>query len=356
MGSHTEAAASAAQAPSPRLRPIVFSTDATEPQGRFETWRGQFLDVNEIIVPKACEPSFSASSEQWRLGPILFGVNRTPDRRLLRSAAHCARDDIDHWVLRVCRTGRAVVVGRDSATVAGPGQLIVGNLADGYDYVWGAGEWVAAILPRDAFPTVSAALSGIGAGPLGGAGPGMLADYLISLGGRLSQCTAEDLPVLTDTTRAMILSCLGAETGRRLAAPADVAVMQRLRIERLIRRNIASARLDAGRICTLAGISRSALYRLFEPDGGVAAYVQRLRLDLVSNDLADPSLAAEPISRLAERRGFHCIPSFNRIFRRVYGCTPGEARHGSASVTVPGAERARSAGGTAPRSLIELMR
>ena len=356
MSSPAEPALPLGPGPSPHLAPVVFSTDAIEPQGRFETWRGQFIDVNEIIVPKAFEASFSASSEQWRLGPILFGVNRTPDRRLLRSAAHCARDDIDHWVLRVCRTGRTVVVGRDRTTVAGPGQLIVGNLADGYDYVWSAGEWVAAILPRDAFPMVSAALSGIGAGPVDGAGPGILADYLLSLGSRLSQCTAEDLPVLTDATRAMILSCLGAEAGRRLAAPADVAVMQRLRIERLIRRNIASARLDAGRICALAGISRSALYRLFEPDGGVAAYVQRLRLDLVSHDLADPSLAAEPIARLAERRGFHCIPSFNRIFRRVFGCTPGEARHRSVTGASPTALRARSAAGAAPRSLIDLMR
>jgi AraC-like DNA-binding protein len=97
-------------------------------------------------------------------------------------------------------------------------------------------------------------------------------------------------------------------------------------VSRIIRENIGSARLDARRICALTGLSRSALYRLFEGESGVAAHVRAIRLGLVMDDLLDPALRDEPISAIAERRGFHCAASFNRTFRRAFGRTPSEAR------------------------------
>jgi AraC-like DNA-binding protein len=102
----------------------------------------------------------------------------------------------------------------------------------------------------------------------------------------------------------------------------------RRRIERIIRDEHSSARLDARRICALSGVSRSTLYRIFEDTGGVAAYVRTLRLRLVHDDLVDSDLAHVPINSIAARHGLHCAASFNRIFRRAFGKSPGEVRAG----------------------------
>jgi AraC-like DNA-binding protein len=65
---------------------------------------------------------------------------------------------------------------------------------------------------------------------------------------------------------------------------------------------------------------------MFESRGGVARHLLRLRLGLVHRDLANPFFASRPIGKLAEARGLHNITSFNRAFRREFGCTPGDAR------------------------------
>jgi AraC-like DNA-binding protein len=93
-----------------------------------------------------------------------------------------------------------------------------------------------------------------------------------------------------------------------------------------MRDNIASVRLGPERLCALAGHSRSTLYRLFEPQGGVAHAIQEMRLSLVHADLLDAEHARTPIFQLAERRGFACPAAFGRAFRRRFGYTAGEAR------------------------------
>jgi AraC-like DNA-binding protein len=99
-----------------------------------------------------------------------------------------------------------------------------------------------------------------------------------------------------------------------------------LRAERVIRANLASARLDSRRIAALAGISRTTLYRLFEDVGGVAAHVRRLRLDAVHAALTDAEQARRPIAAIAAEAGFHCVASFNRSFKARFGAAPGEVR------------------------------
>ncbi len=337
-----------AEGSAPRLAPVVYSTDGIEPAGRFETWRDRFRDVNDIAVAREAVADFTAQSALWRLGPLLLSDNRTPARRMVRTAAHCAHDDLDHWMLRVCRTGRIAI--RDGGT-AGPGELVLGSLADGYDYAWSGGAWVGVILPRDAWPALSARLERLPQGRIAGAGAGMLAAHLLGLADGLAHRPAQDAAPLADGVRTMISAALLRGDGAEDAPGASAAPMRRRQAERAIRAHLGAARLDARLICAETGMSRSALYRLFEADGGVAAHIQRLRLALVRRDLADPALAREPIWRIAERRGLFCVPSFNRAFRRTFDQTPGELRR-----CAQAASRAHGGGGAALGTLSSLIR
>ena len=101
--------------------------------------------------------------------------------------------------------------------------------------------------------------------------------------------------------------------------------LQLARIKRLIRSNLASATLGPARLCALGGLSRSALYRLFEPLGGVARCIQRERLLAAYRALTDPS-DRRSIARLAEEVGFFEPSSFSRAFRGEFGTAPRELR------------------------------
>jgi AraC-like DNA-binding protein len=313
---------------------VHLSLGAIEPRGRFEVWRESFHPFNDIILPPGAEPTFSASADHWRLGPVLFGITRAPARVMIRSAALAARSDLDHWFVRVLRTGRMRSTYAGSALDLEPGQLFVGTFAETYTQQWTDGEWVAAILSRDQLAAWGLDLSRLGSPKPTGAGAALMADFMLSLARRLPETPASMANALGEAFRGMLAACLVHDAAPAQLAPEDDERRRRAMVDHVIRREIASARLNVEHIARLSGISRSNLYRLFECEGGVAAHVQRLRLENARAALADPANRKMPVARVAERSGFHCAASFSRAFRRAYGVTPGEVRAGSGTVTV----------------------
>ena len=101
--------------------------------------------------------------------------------------------------------------------------------------------------------------------------------------------------------------------------------MLRSRVLALIRSQLGSVRLDPARLCQMAGMSRSQLYRLFEPDGGVARTIQRERLRAIRRILADPT-DRRSLARIAEDLGMPDPSGFSRAFRQEFGMTPTEFR------------------------------
>jgi AraC-like DNA-binding protein len=88
-----------------------------------------------------------------------------------------------------------------------------------------------------------------------------------------------------------------------------------------------SATPDA--ICKALGLSRSTLYATCGPFGGVAALIQRRRLERIRAILSDP-LDPRRISEIAYQHGFVSRAHFSRAFRTAFGYSPSEAREGAA--------------------------
>jgi AraC-like DNA-binding protein len=311
-----------------RLQSTVVSTADVQPEDRFDFWREAFKGVNEIEAPRNAWSSFEGRSEHWRIGPFLLGLTSTPRRRLVRDRSQIQRDELDHWAIRLSRSSQMAFQTRGRSFVCGPGMAAITSLAEGYVEDSAGGEWIGLIFPRDAYPHLTARLESLGPDVLLHTATGaLLGDFLLSLCLSVRNAPAKQVPALAEMVHAVLLGCLPPIDG----LPAQVNdITARARIERIICRNIGSARLDVARLCALAGISRSALYRMFEDTGGIAAHIRQLRLRLVADDLANPALAGVPIAELAEKRGFYCAASFSRSFREAYGQSPSEAREAAA--------------------------
>ena len=91
---------------------------------------------------------------------------------------------------------------------------------------------------------------------------------------------------------------------------------------------LGSPELGPDSLCQAFRLSRTQLYRLFEPLGGVAAYIQARRLVRAHADLADPGKAPGKIYEIAYRWGLVSEAHFSRAFRRAFGLTPGDVRSG----------------------------
>lgn len=112
----------------------------------------------------------------------------------------------------------------------------------------------------------------------------------------------------------------GGQATREAAAGAALA---RARAE--IEARLGSATLTVAALCRTLGMSRSALYRLFEDEGGVHAYITRRRLERVAGTLSD-SIEGERIADIAERWGFCDAAYLGRLFRERFGMTPSDYR------------------------------
>jgi AraC-like DNA-binding protein len=76
-------------------------------------------------------------------------------------------------------------------------------------------------------------------------------------------------------------------------------------------------------------LSRASVYRLFEHEGGLAAYIRNRRLRMAADELVRfPHMEVQDI---AAGLGFNGASSFTRAFRRVFDIAPRDL-HGYASL------------------------
>ena len=186
-------------------------------------------------------------------------------------------------------------------------------------------NWLCLFLPREAFPQLGPMIDAACHRPLDGGMGTLLGAYLHALGEGLPAMAEAELPMLVSATRAMVAACLAPSGQTREVAEAQ---LERTRMEaarRAIRRNLRSPTLTPQRLCRMVGMSRSQLYRLFEPHGGVAGYIQSERLREAHRALSDPG-NGRGIREVAEDLGFFDHSTFSRAFRREFGRTPSEAR------------------------------
>lgn len=309
---------------------LTVSTEGVEQGDRIDFWRSLYRDFAEVEVDPEQRDGFAARSETWRLGPFSVTQATTTGMNFRRRTSHCAAGDGDLWVFRLSHGPVWTSVGGDQVERVGPGRLWMTRTTRASLTVVPAGVYTIVTLPADACPELTAGLSRLPTGVQKAAGAGLLADLFGVLPGRLRETPASALGPLSDVLRGVVACSLLGDLKMADIQTAVEGPLLRDRVIRVIHENIGSARLDVDRLCQLSGVSRSVLYRMFVRDGGVASYVREARLRLVLGDLQNPSLAAVPIARIAERRGLHNAPSFSRAFRRAFGCSPSEARTAAA--------------------------
>ncbi|WP_019998393.1 helix-turn-helix domain-containing protein [Aureimonas ureilytica] len=91
-------------------------------------------------------------------------------------------------------------------------------------------------------------------------------------------------------------------------------------------RRVEDADLSPAKLASLLGLSRSALYRLAAPDGGVERLIQDARLRHAAGLLAGGPEAAPSVGEIARASGFSSPAFFSRAFKRRFGLSPAAYR------------------------------
>ena len=317
----------------PALEPLSFSTRELAPGDQFAAWQAHMAPLVEVKLPddKSPDDGFPADHTAWNLGGMLIAQQHAPAHGYIRSAAKLRSSSIDHWYIALPRTGRSWTEVDRRVAEGEPGKLEIRSLGYPFRGRTTDSESLFLYLPRDLFSDVAATLDAKNNSILFGNFASLLVDYVNSIEARLRSLTAEDLPRIVHATRSMIIACLAPPAEHAAAAEqlAGVALMERAR--RYVQNNLDTPHLTPDSMCRALGVSRSRLYQLFEPSGGVLHYIQSRRLLAAHIALSDPA-DSRRIVEIAEAFGFSSAANFSRAFSKEFGYSP---REGRSTVVLP---------------------
>ncbi|MCA3362206.1 MAG: helix-turn-helix domain-containing protein [Roseomonas sp.] len=305
------------------LRCLYETNRHLPPHQQFDAWREANASFLLHHSPPSRPDSYEAEATTWSFGRLALTKAETPGGAYSRTAECLRRDGLDHWCFSMAIQGSRVHRTRDKISLMRPGEIMLDSLAQPFEVARTRSAWLFLYMPRDLLPETSG-LAG-GRRMLNTPEGRLLGEHLRLLSAELPRMSAAEAERMAEATQAMIALAVAPGTRADEVASGPVAAAQIMRLRALIRANLGSATFGPARLCRLAGISRSQLYRLFEIYGGVALCIQRERLAAAHRALSNPT-DLRSISEIAEAVGLFDPSSFSRMFRRSYGISPRELR------------------------------
>jgi AraC-like DNA-binding protein len=313
--------------PPPQVLPCFeFLTDGKNREQQFEGWRNSFGSMLELADTDDTTADFHGSQKLWDLGSLVLANITTDSLGFSSLPGHVRRDPVDHWTMTLVKSGRIQTETSRGAFGSGPGEVHIHSLGRVFEgTVPQSSDMLMLFVPRD-FSVETAVTLGQSEFSTLSTGMGRLfSDYLIDVADRLPSLAPADLPGLAAATRAMILACVSPSRDHLEAAAGPIATVLLERARQLVQSRLLDPKLESEMVRRELGISRTRLYNLFEPFGGVMHYIQHRRLLSAYAALVDPN-DRRLIFQIAEERGFSDGAEFSRAFKRAFGDSPSDVR------------------------------
>lgn len=312
-----------------------FSVEAEPPQRQLLAWRERVGHVIDVVPSRGdIGKPFHAAIDRYNIGDIVFTDCRSDAMLLERSLARISTDNVRNYALHVFLEGdvegvRVRSSARHSDDTPPPAKILALDL----------GQPVRMRRSDCRVLTFFA--------------PGALVEEIFpdpeAIHGRTMQCDnpvtrlaitharalARDIgamsaPVARSAMRAgaqLLVAGFGKQA--RLSGNARAAARAAMfgQVRRYVQANLHRADLSPEQVLTALQMPRATLYRLFQHEGGLGAYIRHLRLRHAAEELVRyPHLM---VTDVAYGVGFKSPSDFTRAFRRAHGMSPQEFRFSS---------------------------
>ncbi|WP_167858498.1 helix-turn-helix domain-containing protein [Methylobacterium nonmethylotrophicum] len=302
---------------------ITLSPDPAGDEAAFEAYRRLYsggADVDRRPGPLRTEVV------AHRLPRLLLFDRRLAGVSHVRSPRRVARDGFDHVTIHLVLSGSMMLEVPGTVRRVEAGGLALFDLTRPQRTWTDGAHIVTAAVARDRLgPSVLDGLDLHGR-VLGPAEAGLAIDLVRSLAAHAATLTPDLAAAATDSLGLVLGATLASLRDRAAPMPPAVAAgRDRARAVAFIAQHLADRDLTAAAIASGAGLSRSVLYRLFEPAGGVARFVQSQRVLRLRRALSRVG-EDRTIDELTAAAGFTSPSHAGRVFRETFGVPPGEYR------------------------------
>ncbi|TXN66389.1 helix-turn-helix domain-containing protein [Methylobacterium sp. WL18] len=301
----------------PGLPHFLLTTSGLPPGEAFERWRTLLAPMYAVSPATPSAPLPFGSNIAYPIDDLVAHRTRLSTQRLQRDRRRVEAGP-DHYIVQLYRSGRfqGTVGGKPVSASAGTVTLIGRrHLLDG---MLDRADAIGIAVPCTRLHGLPLEAHGL---LFDAARNRLLAARISDIYRRLPTTRADEAPALADEFVAFLHRLLDPSPAADVLDGRELNGALLALARTIVQENLSRPMLSPEFIAGQMQVSRSTLYRLFEPEGGVMHFVQGERLAAVRDALADP-MERRTISRLAEVFAFNTISQLSRSFRNRYGAPP----------------------------------
>ena len=317
-----------------RVPTSVFRIDRDSERERLELWRESIglLFETKVDAHTVQQRGFYAEISSAMLGYCLIGRARMIEQQWSRSAAQIVRSGLDHFLIQYYESGGGEWETRGKAGRVRPGDLLIRDLTQESTSNSGDFANVSLVVPRAELEGLLHAPDAQHMRVISSREPlaAMLRDHMVSLERTAQSLTLPQALQVAPTTTNLVAACLNGTLGEDPRQHLAVVSAQGASVRKFIEEHLSEPKLSIDWLMARLQMSRTRLFDLFEPHGGVENYIRERRLRRALFELQRRSARELPILDLALQSGYASDTAFTRAFGRRFGISPREARAGHA--------------------------
>ena len=316
----------------------VLDATGMPPERAMAFWRESMAAFYDVRARS--DAGFRFRAEAFHFGEIVVTAYACSAQTFDRSRLRIGRDGLDHLTLQFCLTGSHGPRDGSGEERAGPGDILVADLAQPQATVASDFSSLNLTVPRRLLAPLLHApdahnLSRIPAGtPLAT----LLHSHLATLFKTARSMRADEAEAVARPTMELAAALLNAQIPEGSSRAIESILGGQ--IGRFLADHAPERTLSPEGVAARFGISRRKLYHLLEPHGGFAACLREHRLRRARAMLGDPAQRDRPVAEVAESCGFAWRTNFARTYRLRFGLTPRDTRELAAQRPLPDAARA----------------
>lgn len=324
-----------------RLRKDLWILDAAERQDAAEAYRQACAHLFDITLMHPSD-RFRNRLEGYNLEGAVFGRCEGVAQRFQRGRSHIVTDSSDPVQVILDLDGARWSGDYDGRKAdSSQGTVRVIDMARPFDVTTGPFRTLNLTLPR-------ALLGAHGYLDLHGlvasedsAGGRLLGSHLRALWAVVETMTPAEAAGAVAACAALVSSLLAVQAPERSAEarPLEKILLANARV--FVDGRLGDPGLSPDVVRLSLGVSRSLLYRVFEPMGGVSSFIQARRLDRAFDAIIADDAGRRTLAEIGYAHGFNSDAHFNRMFKSRFGMPPGRLRRLGARARTDGLSAAQ---------------
>ncbi|WGS54053.1 AraC family transcriptional regulator [Paraburkholderia sp. D15] len=306
-----------------------FSTHAMSAREQLLAWRQRVGHVVDVPPSNAqIERGFRGEIDLYAVGGMVFTDCRTDSMRLERSVARVSTDRRRDYAFQLFVEGEIghVTGMQKKRSAAGSVRGIVAfDLNQPFRVERPECRLLSLFVPA---ALVDAELDGPAihgriveqGSPL----TGLVLDHLAALAQDISTLSPADAADALHTGAQLLVAAFGRHTRLTGASRAALQAAAMGQVRRYIDANLHHGGLTPTSVVQALQLKRATIYRWFEHEGGLGAYIRNRRLREAADELVRyPNLR---VAEIGYGLGFQSASDFTRAFRRAFDMSPQDMR------------------------------